>query len=231
MLNKRSLLLAVLAAILIIAGFLIYRSRGPGDISPGEILKKQEAVAAIIKTGNLDKCSEARGLVISGVNYESVCRNNIASQMAFETLSVSYCRKLDDKLFSVQSCEEQVLANLAQKEGRVAVCNEARSETARVNCLSAFWSAKAVAEKNVSLCDNVPRDFALSCRDDVWIEQLIEDPTAVLCAKFSKNLARDCEVMKRAVSKRDAQSCILISEIHLKGRCELMARRARAVAR
>src|SRR3989338_6403955 len=86
-LNRMSTIGLVAALFIIVLGITTYilwssvNFRRPVD---PRIIKQaqQQRVADIIKSGDLDGCVAAQGLIIDGVNQETVCRNNIAYKLA-----------------------------------------------------------------------------------------------------------------------------------------------------
>src|SRR3989344_6926275 len=75
-------------------------------IQPPEKLTTQELVARIVASGRLSRCAQVHGAVIDGIDYETVCRNNVSYRLAFKTLDPEYCKSLDDKLVPIEQCEE-----------------------------------------------------------------------------------------------------------------------------
>ena len=65
-------------------------------------------MANLIKTNDLSQCDKARGIVIQGIDYEVVCRNNVAFSLATLNLDITECQKLDDALFPIIDCERAV---------------------------------------------------------------------------------------------------------------------------
>src|SRR3989344_782916 len=91
------LLVVILFALVV---FVVY------VIQPPEKLTTQELVARIVASGRLSRCAQVHGAVIDGIDYETVCRNNVSYRLAFKTLDPEYRKSLDDKLVPIEQCEE-----------------------------------------------------------------------------------------------------------------------------
>lgn len=215
--------LPLLAVICIVLGGLILFF-----ILPEKQLSIPEQVAEIVKSGKISRCARVHGAIINGIDYETVCRNNVAYRLAFKRGDVSYCKKLDDVLLSVAQCESDVLRLMINKGAGVAVCVTAGiSNEARSSCEREFWFRESVAKKDIALCDNIAEGMVGrdGCRINFWIKRLIADPGEVSCRVFSGSLRLDCEEFSRAVSEPQKERCSAIHNEEIRARCgELISR-------
>src|SRR3989338_5599179 len=97
-------------------------------IQPPEKLTTQELVARIVASGRISQCAQVHGVIIDGIDYETVCRNNIAYQRALKTLDPEYCKGLDDRLISIEQCEAGILLEKINAGAALETCNLVSSD-------------------------------------------------------------------------------------------------------
>ena len=89
------------------------------DISTNDLENKIEELVErndevyyddIIKGGDIEKCN-----TIESEYEKAICINNIALNLAQETMDISYCERVDNKLVSRDECERQIILELLCK--------------------------------------------------------------------------------------------------------------------
>ena len=215
-LTTKKLILAIGLVIIFALGLILVLQ--PAELSPEE---QQALVAEIIKTGQIERCAEAKGFIVDGIDYQTVCRNNIAFNLALSRLDLSSCSLLDDKLMSIEDCQQQVLLTKLAQENDLAVCDQAPTQALASSCQNAYWFQQAFEKQDISLCDKLTDSLAQTdCRDSNLIEQLILMPDDVSCNQFSEFLLfqNDCINFKEAL-EGDISGCDLIKDIRLQNTC------------
>jgi len=226
--NKKHLILLIfgLVAIFVASTFFYYRDQEP-KIDPSifsdrnkaleyadriKVIKdkgvQDQILAAIIETGEIDRCTVAAGVIVGGVDYETVCRNNIALSQAIQTQDISFCSKLDDTLMSRADCRSQVLLSKAVDSNNITGCLGA-SSAEKLNCETSFWFYRAVEEKKINYCENWPKDQIGNCQTRYSIRLIQTSPEEVACGILSEK--NDCETTKRIInegSKREGCSLV-----------------------
>ncbi len=211
---KRGVAAALLIALLGGAYFLFFYKR---ELNNEE---KKELVARIIQKGNIDACARAKEIVLDGVNYETVCRNNVAYQLAFKTLDPKYCKDLDNKLVSIEQCEAEILLKKINTGADIAVCSGASVQGAQTYCRGIYWFREAIQKGNEALCDTIEDVGSRApCHERVAIEGLIKNPSGTDCSRFSGSLARDCENFKSTLKSGSQNSCTLIGNERIRSEC------------
>lgn len=183
--------------------------------------EKEQKVAGLIKTEDLARCAEVKGTVIGGADYETVCRNNIALSIAMKKLDKSYCQKLDDKLFKIGDCEQQVLFGKLAQQKSIIVCDEATTVEMKTSCVAVYWLDQAVAKWDIKLCGNVPGDQEkTNCQNNYSLALLIRDPGKISCDTMPSQLQGDCKTFKETVKNQDTRACQLIRNLALQAACQ-----------
>ena len=199
---------AVLLIIVAASVFYLYNSsKNLASLPPP---KQQEKVSEIIAAGDIGQCKRARGVVIDGVNYEAVCKNNIALQAAHASLDFSQCEKLDDNLMSIDDCKEKVLMEKLTKEQNISVCDMAPTQDIKTGCTNKFWIQKALAGQDEALCGNVTPEFQQwICKDSVALGELKSpnDIVALRCGDLSSFAENDCGQLKSLIQREGATKC------------------------
>ncbi len=201
----------------IVAIFLV-----PGMIGAGlwywYVFPKEESDAmvrmrtsSVVQMADLAAC-DAITRTIDGVNYQTVCRNNIFLKRATERLDFAVCKNMDDKLILISDCESAVMNALLQKEtGRLACQKVPAYLTAA--CIDASVTLSARKEKDIDLCRSATNAAAeLACEYATFLA-LAEQEEKLPCDSLkSAPLKNDCrayvERVCEAISDRTlAQLC------------------------
>ena len=115
--KKTSLIIGIVLLVLIAGGLVWYSASrpAPASLAPGASSAAfQQNVKSIIQSGDPSQCASVN-VVADGVNYETVCKNNIAWNTAQANLDVAACNALDNKLMSIADCQSSVIAGLIVK--------------------------------------------------------------------------------------------------------------------
>ncbi|OGF73836.1 hypothetical protein A3J56_00450 [Candidatus Giovannonibacteria bacterium RIFCSPHIGHO2_02_FULL_46_20] len=168
--------------------------------SPAEV---QEQTAEVIKQGDIAKCDSFDGKIIEGVDYGTVCRNNVSINLATQNLDPSYCDKLDETMMNINDCKRTVIQKKVQETKDVATCDLWSDQSERSACINFYWRSKAVQSDNTTFCDNATdNDAKTLCIDDVFVERLISKSDSVQCTSFPTTLRNDCVAYKEAQTKQ-----------------------------
>jgi len=166
--SRRTVVFIVAVLAIAILAFLAYDRIKLHNLSPEEKVAKQAEVHALIESGDFNQCNAARGLNIDGIDYEAVCRNNIAIKNAFTELDLKWCDELDNKLMLVQDCKDQILLNQASSTPNLEKCNQIFNPDRHAYCLAVYWTKQALAEKKTEVCTNIVNlNYRAACRDYV----------------------------------------------------------------
>jgi hypothetical protein len=198
------------AAVLAVAAILYVLTRPSPDAAAGPIgptsvispIANNPAIAAnllpeetqtIIQSGDAAKC-EAVNAVSDGVNYETVCRNNIAWNTAQANLDIHACDGLDNKLMSVADCQRSVVGKLIAKDTSLAVCDQFVSDIKNF-CVNNYWSMLAVAQHDPSLCQHLnssSSQASASCEENVLLASISSATSTPECSVFTGAAETDC---------------------------------------
>jgi hypothetical protein len=197
--NKK---LAVIGAAILVVGALvvvsIWRSPGgagsPSAQNPSASSSQlPQAAQAIIQSGDAAKCASVNS-VVGGVNYETVCRNNIAWNAAQANLDISACNGLDNKLMSIADCQDSVVGKLVAKNKTLTVCDQFAGDLKNV-CVSDYWSVLAAAQHDPSQCLHLGASGSqadLSCENNVLLSALSVGTSTPQCSLFNGAAKTDC---------------------------------------
>lgn len=206
--NQTKIKLTFLLAIIIVLGMsLIYFKfvfKKPVDLIQGlnvstinlkaEQKKADEAImektAALVSAKDPAQCYLV-DRTVDGVNYKTVCLNNIYLKLAEEKLDYSACEKLVDT--SADVCQRRVMQLIIAKEKNISAC-ESSPEKFKSSCSNAFWNFSAVDQKKPALCVKTSSpETAISCQNNVLIS-LVNKKITFDCASFpDKQVKSDCE--------------------------------------
>ena len=221
------------AAIILLAAFIFLFSSGGFFIRRSKISDmtglralppqaQQEAVAKIIQSGKLEDCAIAKGVIIDGADYELVCRDNIASELALSSLDLSFCNQISDRADSSQrQCQEAVLLGLMRKEKDIKVCDRGLDQEMIKICQSLYWQEQAVVSRGPQPCENLstPKEQEY-CRDRSLLS-LLTQKQKVHCTEFSKPLQADCLTFQKIIAAKQSSisSCNAITVDELAMAC------------
>jgi hypothetical protein len=183
-------------ALIIVASavfYFVYRAkqRESAGSTPAQI---ESQAAAIIKSGDVSQCSSI-DRVVNGVNYETVCKNNIAWDKAQQDLDIAACNDLDGKLMSVADCQNSVIDGLVAKAKDFSVCGKF-SGPLKNTCENQYWSASAAAKIDPSLCKNIISSSSaasMNCEYNIILNAPEGAVGAFQCSIFSGQVKTDCE--------------------------------------
>ncbi len=190
LINKRNIIVTLSIVVVIIAALVFWFSIKKRSSPPNTSLL-ETTTANIIKSGDASKCASVNQMV-DGVNYETVCKNNIAQNKAVANLDISACNDLDDKLMSVAGCQSEIIAMLAAKATSVSFCDQwsgAQGDGCRIN----FWTDAAMKRGNASPCSNLPASSTqvAACETDFLMFTMAAAPTSTPdCTTFTTTAAK-----------------------------------------
>ena len=212
--------IVIIAVVLLLAVlYLAFFFRSNRDDLSGNPEKANQALDRAVKGGVLQNCAQLRGVVVSGTDYEAVCRRNIALAKAEATLDPSYCSEIADPV-SANNCAMSVAFASSQRSGDPGVCDQILTGEAASFCKAAYWSEKAVNDSDIKLCDNLPGgDLALACRSKFNYESFLKSPGSVPCGDIPASLARECTALKSAIKSKRIGDCMSLSDPAMKTRC------------
>jgi hypothetical protein len=150
--------------------------------------------------------------IINGVNYKTVCLNNIYYNMSSDNLDYGACEKLVD--MSIEDCQKRVMLMSFSKEKDLAVCDKV-PEKLKLSCPDAYWNFSAVDQKNPTFCARTSTpEIDLGCQNRVLFS-LVMKKESFGCSSFSDSVVKnDCENYLKGNN-----SCELIKNSFLKDAC------------
>lgn len=215
-------LIAFLAVLAIIYRLLFVSL--PPDLRKLPPPEQQKQIAEIIKGGDISQCERAKGVLINGANYKSVCKNNIAAELAVSRLDSSFCAQISDSTgLALRQCQEAVLLGQMRKEKDIEVCDRAVDQEMAKNCQSFYWQEQASAGRSVKACSSLPTAAdQQNCRDRSLLS-LLAQQQSVKCTELSKPLRPDCLAFKKimASGQSNISACNNISIDELAMACRL----------
>lgn len=223
--KSRELLAFLVILILIIGGYWFYKQGfldefgAVGDETAWR-LQQEENTAQLIKAGNFEDCGKIDYKSAEGLDYETVCRNNIALRKSEESLDFAWCEKLDGKMFSIEDCQSRVLFLKLEKENDPEVCDSVQSPILKSDCLSAFWLKESVSRGDVNLCSQIGESERESlCRRNFSIENLIADKENFICDIFEGQDKDDCLNFQSFENGNGGVVCDLLIDFKLRSSC------------
>lgn len=224
--NQTKKILTFFLALLIVfaASFLYFKFVGKSpekpQINPADLLaeQKKQDQATMEKTADLVKAKDTAQCdsvdkIVNGVNYKTVCLNNIYYNMSADDLDYSACEKLVD--MSIDDCQRRVMLLSLSKQQSLTVCDKV-PEKLKSSCPDAYWNFSAVNQKDPSLCVKTSApETNLGCQNNVLFSLVSQKETAIACSSFSgKTVKEDCENYLKG-----GDNCALIKNSLLKGAC------------
>jgi hypothetical protein len=173
--------------------------------------KTMEETADLVKAKDPAKCDDV-DKIVNGINYKTVCLNNIYYNMSADNLDFSACEKLVD--MSVEDCQRRVMLLSISKEQNLAVCDKV-PDILKLSCPDAYWNYMATFRKDPSLCaKTASNEMNSNCQNGVLFSMVSRD-AHIECSSFSDPLAKsDCENYLKG-----KDSCALIKSSILRGSC------------
>lgn len=188
---------------LIAGGAYLLITTKPWATSPSSQLaedqKREAEVAEIIKTNDPAQCESVKDLVINGTPYYTVCLNNVYTNLALEKSDPAYCEKLDNQMFSIESCKSTVMMQAVSTATSPAVCESMGSTELKSACVFQYWTQSAVKQGSVAVCNSMPDQKLIGpCRDSVLVD-LMKQGKQIACTDLSPGLVGDCKTFYGAV--------------------------------
>lgn len=179
---------------------LVFRELKNKPLSPPKTPSDQkimEEASLAIRAGDLKSC-DSLDQIVDGVNYRTVCRNNIFSDLAEKNLDFKSCQELDNKLMMVEDCQRNVMALMIQKEKNLSVCDNAdMPEKYKQSCPDIYWGLTAIEQNNPALCSKITVESG-----DFSCEQFIFQK-AVFSEQGGQTNVIDCSLFKNSSVKND----------------------------
>ncbi len=172
------------------------------NVELGEI-ELQQQVAVLIKSKDFSSCSQ-----VDDNLYKKVCVNNIALNLAYEKLDITYCQKLDDELVSIDDCVSTVAFQGAIENNDITFCKDIIDDELQKDCEVSFYQQMSIIDENVALCDNLEEDLRVNCVNSYYLQtEFAVDLDNFACSKLiGDDLQSDCEIMKNAESNFSCSS-------------------------
>lgn len=199
-LSKKVLIFAAVISFSLIAAVLIYSFFAspslpvisPMPTPPG--LTNQEVMdktASLIKAGDINACDSVDKMV-NGVNYRTVCRDNILEEQAKKNLDFSACDKTSNSSAVKDACKRNIIGLILKKEGKISACGSVPEEFIQT-CKNIYWSNLALEQKNPKPCDNLlPAAAVYSCQSNL-MDYLFKRGDKVDCSIFTdKKVKLEC---------------------------------------
>lgn len=222
--NKKNLPLMFFVAAIVFASVLLgawffIRYQDKLSISPADVSveKKKADEATMEKTASLVSAKDPAQCdlvdrIVNGVNYKTVCLNNIYYNMSADNLDYSACEKLVD--MSVDDCQRRVMLLSISKGQNLDVCDKA-PEKLKLSCPDEYWNFMATSKKDPSLCAKTSsNEINSNCQSGVLFSMVSRD-AHIVCSSFSDSAAKaDCENYLKG-----NENCALIKNGLLKETC------------
>jgi hypothetical protein len=148
---------------------------------------------SIIQSGDAAKCISLN-VITDGVNYETVCRNNIVWNAAQASLDIKACDGLDNKLMSIADCQSSVVAKLVAKDKNLTVCDQFAG-TLKNLCVNDYWSILAVSENDPGQCIHLvasSSEASMNCEENVLVSSIAGITSTPKCSLFTGAAKKDC---------------------------------------
>ncbi len=171
------------------------------SLTPEAELKLQEETTRLIKEGDLERCDR-----ISDVVYRSACVENIASDKANETQDISYCRYIEGKFITKESCERQILIRKSIENEDGNVCGETESATVKKDCEDAYFLEFANRKNDPSFCNrNGDQEGSDRCWNRYQLGRAVASGRMISdCAIFrGSDVQDDCSALVSAETDTD----------------------------
>lgn len=184
--------------------------------------EQQQFVADLIKTGDLNQCQKAQGMVINGTDYFQVCLNNIDLNLAQEKGDLSYCDQLQGNDWDKTLCKRDTITKkISSGEGNF--CPSLTDPGLKNFCTDAYWSRDALANETIASCDKVIDSvLKFDCQDAVHTVQLVSNTKGFSCKIFhASSLGSDCDtyILALTSSKLSTTTCASIGTVSIMQAC------------
>jgi len=212
--NKLPAIIAIIIILLLVVGgvfyFLSNKEKKPQTTTqttttetttsqPKNEAELQNQVADILKTNDFSKCDAVKDEI-----YKTACINNIALNLAEANNDPSYCKKIDGRLMSQESCERQVGFKAAVEKSNITIC-EGLSGTLPQECKDNFYTQTVLKSGDPTLCGKITdKTKSDNCYNNYYIN-----------SEFKNNISGfDCSLFKGADAVSD---CKTIKNINING--------------
>lgn len=206
--NKKIIYLAIFIILIVVISIILL-------LSNKNIKQDSEIISDannIIESNNITQCSQVNKN-IDGVNYKTVCENNIYFNQAISNLDISFCSKLDDKLFLINDCINQVIEAKIQQDQNILICDNLEI-SAKQTCQNIFWQKEASNNIDISKCSNITDEkMKESCRRDILPNILSTNKNFACNSLDDVTKQSDCELFK-------LNKCANISDGYLQMACQ-----------
>lgn len=167
---------------------------------------KQQAVAATIAKGDLSACDAYANLVIDGANYRTVCRNNIAMNLAMQNLDPAYCQQLDGMLMNKLDCMEKVFNVIVGNASEISACNSFQQNALVERCKNLFLIKEAKRRGDPLVCSTIADESKrITCRDEAFLVEFGLNSKDFNCSLFSSDLEYDCTAFRRMLAPTSSE--------------------------
>lgn len=205
--SKVIIAIIIAVVVVLVVGHFVFRwGEGPALVPFSQV---QSTTQSAIIAGDTSQCGSVNEIA-DGVNYETVCENNIAWNTAIKNLDINTCNGLDNKLMLISDCQNAVVEAVAEKSDSVSACN-AFTGTLRAACVTYYWNHAAVAAVEPALCSNLGAVSAAQvCESSALASLIIAGGPMPSCSLFSGVARDDCNAYEAGQCGR-----IISSEVRL----------------
>ncbi|VAW11539.1 hypothetical protein MNBD_BACTEROID05-650 [hydrothermal vent metagenome] len=196
--NKKYII-AILAALVIIGGWFLFFGKMPSQTQPISVEKEiilQKQAGDIINTGDIKACDQ-----IDNDMYKSVCRNNIALELAQKNLDIKGCENIENET-TKGSCLLDVSLKSAIQNKSALVCESIKDEKSRAQCVELYYVNTAVNKSGEDTCANIADvNGKTLCQDtNILYDGFSLDSSKFNCEQFkSENSINDCKAFQEIV--------------------------------
>jgi hypothetical protein len=197
-LNKNYIIIAILAVI-IIGGWLLFSNKTQ-PLTVEQELSLQEQAGAIIDTGDIKACDQ-----IDNDMYKSVCRNNIALELAQKNLDISQCKSIENET-TRESCISEIASKNAIQNKSVEECLSIKNEVSRSQCTEQYYmNIGANKSEGNNRCDDIADAAGKTlCQDTATLYSgFSSNPKNFDCSKFkSEDSVSDCNAYQQVTANQ-----------------------------
>lgn len=191
---RNTKVLYTLVALVAIGGFVIlWGIFGAGDIFAPERSVEQvvrDRSAQVIKDMDINACDQF-DQIVDGVNYRTVCRNNIYWNRAIAEGDFATCDQLDGVLMTAIDCQNQVLQKKIASGGQLAIC-DTMPVALREQCVFLYWGERA--QQDVSACKNIADQRAVATCEGASLYGAASRGDEPVCSRYTSDLvSADCD--------------------------------------
>lgn len=221
--NKKIIYAIIGVAVLLLCFKYIYNNRdvlfSKPDVPSGNGIDLQrkldqetiEKTASFISAEDAAQCDQV-DRIVDGINYKTVCLDNIYLSLSEKNLDYDVCAKLING--SVEDCQKRVMLLILSKEKTLGVCDKV-PEKLKQFCPDAYWNFMAASERDPSLCGKTSSSQANNdCQNNLLLV-LASQKESLKCSSFTDSVVLgDCKNYLEGKEK-----CRLIDNRQLKKLC------------